>query len=787
MSKAEAAPVVLELPHQPLQSQINSEVFIGPDGVAVKSVLTKTHKVKPDEEYKIVSFLGKGAFGRCYEVIKLTKPDSKSYACKILDKINFNSEKIRERVKYEVRVMRLLPKHESVVEFFDLFENTMQLYILMEKCTSKTLHDLLHQRKRLTEFEACYYMSQLAGGITALHSVGIVHRDIKHSNLLLDSGNRIKIADFGLSTIVNTQTDRKLSFLGTPNFLAPELVNREGHSFGVDVWAAGILLFVMLYGRPPFSVQRASNENNIKQLYRRITSEDITFPPHPPVTGAVQSLIRSLCCRDEGSRIRADDICSNSWFSICSVNGLPYDMPQAIFSRPIGNMKEYIMLTGDVEGRDNARSVMLPSNRQTPSSTTVAQKTLFKSTASVHRRPLETISENGNRTTMANLNSKAAPTPVQMAAQSGRNLLASLRSGIQARSVQAPQDKENHPDKLRTTSGHALQESHSLHGYALRSRSEKPNAYNNGNTRPTPLSKTANILPPATAAAAAVSDKSTTSSISSRAQMPAVTNGRLDYSTQVKSDFDRMITTTDSHYMLIHRWKDQLGRFCNRTRLYLRQPMHIREQELDRLPVNFNERYPAVGTYVLSWLTIEKFGLGFRLSDMSEGVLFNDNTSMIYNIETGEYAYIKSRESVTKMGTYVDDTIPANLKKKQNLVHGFARGIDKRFSLRVDHSICSRDRSRDGSKYVLQARSTKVGVIFLLSGNVIQFSLFDHSKLFLYRDAHIFYKDARGHKWHFDLDKGPAVLINDQRIDVEQFLLCLEFAQKVLVAWGPAS
>ncbi|KAJ2184446.1 hypothetical protein GGH18_004649, partial [Coemansia sp. RSA 530] len=126
-------------------------------------------------------------------------------------------------VKYEIRVMRRLPRHENVVAFNHLFEDRERLYMLMELCTSRTLHDLLQKRKRLSEFEARYFLAQLTRGIAALHEARIVHRDIKHSNLLLDHHNRIKIADFGLSTILETDADRKKSFLGTPNFLAPEL------------------------------------------------------------------------------------------------------------------------------------------------------------------------------------------------------------------------------------------------------------------------------------------------------------------------------------------------------------------------------------------------------------------------------------------------------------------------------------------------------------------------------------------------------------------------------------
>ncbi|KAJ2534444.1 Cell cycle serine/threonine-protein kinase cdc5/MSD2, partial [Coemansia sp. RSA 1933] len=107
--------------------------------------------------------------------------------------------------------MRGLPSHPNVVSSHHVFEDRSRVYILMELCTSRTLHDLLLKRKRLTEFEARYFTAQLASGIGALHKANIIHRDIKHSNLLLDHRNRIKIADFGLSTILESESDRKQS------------------------------------------------------------------------------------------------------------------------------------------------------------------------------------------------------------------------------------------------------------------------------------------------------------------------------------------------------------------------------------------------------------------------------------------------------------------------------------------------------------------------------------------------------------------------------------------------
>ncbi|KAJ2344503.1 Cell cycle serine/threonine-protein kinase cdc5/MSD2, partial [Coemansia sp. RSA 2618] len=338
---------------QPTLPQLNQlqapskDVFMSSDGVSVPSVFVD--QKGSNQQYRV------GAFGRVYEVQVVGAGDLPHWACKTIDKSGFKSQKVIERVKYEIRVMRRLPRHENVVAFNHLFEDRARLYILMEMCTSRTLHDLLQRRKRLSEFEARYFLSQLTQGIAALHDARIIHRDIKHSNLLLDQYNRIKIADFGLSTILDADTDRKLSFLGTPNFLAPELVERGGHGFGVDVWAAGVLLFVMLFGKPPFSLGRSTG-TNLQELYARIVSQTIEFPADPATSPSVQKLITRLCSKSEATRVCARDVCNEAWFLINADSAGLRFMPDSIFERPIRTLQEYKQAAGMADGPPGACS-----------------------------------------------------------------------------------------------------------------------------------------------------------------------------------------------------------------------------------------------------------------------------------------------------------------------------------------------------------------------------------------------------------------------------------------------
>ncbi|KAJ1819537.1 Cell cycle serine/threonine-protein kinase cdc5/MSD2 [Coemansia sp. RSA 2598] len=604
----------------------------------------------------------------------------------------------------------------------------------MEKCTSRTLHDLLLRRKKLTEFEARYFMKQLAGGIAALHRAGIIHRDIKHSNLLLDSMNRIKIADFGLSTIVESAEDRKLSFLGTPNFLAPELVTKGGHSFGVDVWAAGVLLFVMLYGRPPFSVRNNTAENNIKQLYHRIAAQDIDFPADAQVSYSVQNLIKKLCCKDESQRMLAMDICSDAWFIVAETTGIPRSMPQSIFAKPIHDMDEYRILAGaNVDIEKNATAWV--SKRQSPADI-----------RSVRRQPLEPIPENGMRA-----RSTAAP------AVPNKTPVASIRSVRQSHvtPATAPTEKENRRNEIYST-----------HSYSLRARNGKSDS--NGSQardsyrRSAPLPSVDNRL--------------------TRARLSAL-NGASEVSSRIQAEIGQSISISEGYVPSLLRWKDRLRKFCEQTELYSKQPIDVLQRHLAGIHMDAARSYPRVGTHVINWCTLPKYGFGFRLSDRTNGALYNDSTSLSYVDESDSYVYVRPYLSRTSIGYYPNERLPKSLEKKRRLLHMFAHQIDKKFSSNVDYDICPRDELTTSSRCILQALSTTAGVVFLLTGGMLQFAMNDRSKLFLYQDAHIFFKDRKGRKWHFDLDKGPAMLISDPHINVEQFLLCLGYAQKVLMGW----
>jgi polo-like kinase 1 len=151
------------------------------------------------------------------------------------------------------------------------------------------MSEMLKRRKRLTEPEARYYLCQLIGSLKYLHQNLVIHRDLKLGNLFIDSSMRIKVGDFGLATRVSHPDEKRRTVCGTPNYIAPEILEgKEGHSFEVDIWSTGVILYTLLIGKPPFE------SKDVKSTYKRILANSFTFPDHVPICEHAKNLIRSI-------------------------------------------------------------------------------------------------------------------------------------------------------------------------------------------------------------------------------------------------------------------------------------------------------------------------------------------------------------------------------------------------------------------------------------------------------------------------------------------------------------
>ena len=174
------------------------------------------------------------------------------------------------QLKSEIKIHRTL-HHKHVVQFSHNFEDDDNYYIILELCTNYTLSELIKRRKRVSEVEMRYYLLQMLSGMEYLHAQNVIHRDLKLGNLFLTGNMEIKIGDFGLATRVDFKDQRRTTMCGTPNYIAPEiLMGKCGHSFEVDIWSIGVVVYTMLVGKPPYETSylfhctKKSHRINIK-------------------------------------------------------------------------------------------------------------------------------------------------------------------------------------------------------------------------------------------------------------------------------------------------------------------------------------------------------------------------------------------------------------------------------------------------------------------------------------------------------------------------------------------
>ena len=136
----------------------------------------------------------------------------------------------------------------------------------LELCPSGSLMDMLRRRRRFTEPEARYFMVQLIGACHYMHTHQVIHRDLKLGNLFLDINMNVKVGDFGLAALIESPGERKKTICGTPNYIAPEVLfdTANGHSFEVDTWSVGVILYTLVVGRPPFQTK------DVKTIYKYV-------------------------------------------------------------------------------------------------------------------------------------------------------------------------------------------------------------------------------------------------------------------------------------------------------------------------------------------------------------------------------------------------------------------------------------------------------------------------------------------------------------------------------------
>ena len=261
--------------------------------------------------------IGKGGYSRVWKVSH--KNTGKIYVIKLMNKQKIIRENIIEQINREVKIMYKV-NHPHIIKLINHFEDDQNVYLIMELGAKGQLLSLLKKYSHgLDQPQAAQFMREIISAVKYLHSMNppVIHRDIKPENILLDSNNRCKLADFGLSNYVYPSEERN-SFCGTPQYLAPEMVEQKGHGPGVDIWALGVLLFELLTGKLPF---KGYNPMDNSELFNNIKHVNIIWPGGD-FNPLAKNLITKILKYDPKDRPSLDEILEQPWFE-----NFPLNMP----------------------------------------------------------------------------------------------------------------------------------------------------------------------------------------------------------------------------------------------------------------------------------------------------------------------------------------------------------------------------------------------------------------------------------------------------------------------------
>ncbi|CAB4413709.1 unnamed protein product [Rhizophagus irregularis] len=304
-------------------------------------------------DFMLLETLGTGTFGRVF--LTKFKHTENYYAMKVLKKVEVVRLKQVEHINSEKSILSQV-HHPFIVNLFCTFQDDRNLYMLLEYVIGGELFSHLRKAGRFTNDMTRFYAAEIVLAIEYLHSNDIIYRDLKPENLLLDSRGHVKITDFGFAKRVE---DRTWTLCGTPEYLAPEIIQSKGHGKPVDWWALGILIFEMLAGYPPFF------DDNPFGIYEKILAGKIQFPSH--FDPNAKDLIKRLLTSDRTKRLGnlrggSEDVKKHKWFRGVDWQGL-YDrrvtapiVPPYQHPGDTGNFEKYPEPTEDIGDLGRATS-----------------------------------------------------------------------------------------------------------------------------------------------------------------------------------------------------------------------------------------------------------------------------------------------------------------------------------------------------------------------------------------------------------------------------------------------
>uniref|UniRef100_UPI0009B4D224 ribosomal protein S6 kinase alpha-2 n=1 Tax=Monopterus albus TaxID=43700 RepID=UPI0009B4D224 len=312
-------------------------------------------------QFQLLKVLGQGSYGKVFLVRKIRGVDrGQLYAMKVLKKATL---KVRDRVRSKMeRDILAEVNHPFIVKLHYAFQTEGKLYLILDFLRGGDLFTRLSKEVMFTEEDVKFYLAELALALDHLHSLGIIYRDLKPENILLDEEGHIKITDFGLSKEAIDHDKRAYSFCGTIEYMAPEVVNRRGHTQSADWWSFGVLMFEMLTGSLPFQGK------DRKETMALILKAKLGMPQF--LSPEVQSLLRALFKRNPANRLGAgpegvEEIKRHRFFASIDWNKLYRKEVRPPFKPTVGRPEDTFHFDPEFTSRTPTDSPGIPPSANT--------------------------------------------------------------------------------------------------------------------------------------------------------------------------------------------------------------------------------------------------------------------------------------------------------------------------------------------------------------------------------------------------------------------------------------
>jgi polo-like kinase 1 len=683
------------------------------------------------------------------------------------------------QLQAEIKIHRSL-KHKHVCQYKHYFEDRNNCYILLELCHNQSLNEMIKRRKRLTEPEAAYFMRQLLEATRYMHEQNVIHRDLKLGNLFLDKDMQIKVGDLGLATRVEDKDEKRKTICGTPNYIAPEIIQgdkaKRGHSFEVDVWSMGVILYTILFGKPPYEAK------DVKATYQRILNNEYSFPRHIDASEDAKTLIQSMLQSKPADRYdelinpqrieRAllsepltsafsyefrptlDDIEANPFLV---GRRMPTFLPTSVLSiAPTWRLDEFGDLVCSEEPRSRKPGIPLSNSGRQPFGSHEPNLRRAASTNTPGTRREKSGRDVINmervvRTALAAMGSGGTSQTTTSVGAKKASSVASSSPGFKifdesaGASYQGSSRGAKPPPAQRTVSAS------SVDFLAARDEGNAPHDTRSVvRSRPPPQMQSS----PFALTEEALSARTRNLAISG----PSPRNNSGTASSVFTHATSSVLTNTENEVDILQKMADHLDAVIEITE-------SRRGTYRSTLPRPVSPRR-APGKWVTRYVDYtSKYGLGFLLNDGSSGVYFNDSTKTALEAHGEKFQYIERKKSAddglpkrrgeTTVETHTLASYPESLKKKVTLLKHFRNYLVEQ-QKKADEDDNSSPTDSDpfiGSDlvYVKKWVRTNHAILFCLSNRTVQAVFYDQTEILLTPDvAFLTYVDKNRRRSTYD-------------------------------------